>query len=146
MAKSTLEQAIRNAIEVERAAERFYRLLADSTTDDEAVQFLLKIAVQEMEHAKTIEEYGKKLTDSALPERPDDNVEVVETSPDWAYVDDMSLKEAMQVALENEQSAEMYYDALADSTEGDTAKFFKDIANLEAQHVSTVQKLIDSKR
>ncbi len=144
MKTMTLEQAIRNAIEVEQAAERFYRLLADSTADEEATQFLLAMASQEKEHARAIGTYGKKLTDAMLPERPDDNVETIEASPNWAYVDNMSFKEAVQVALENEQNAALYYDALADSTTGKTASFFKEIAKLEVQHVTIVKELLDS--
>jgi rubrerythrin len=53
-----------------------------------------------------------------------------------------TLEQAIRNAIEVEQAAELYYDALSDFTSGSTARFFKDIALQEAQHVTTVQKLI----
>ncbi len=63
----TLEQAIRNAVEAERGAHRFYTFIAQNTSDPEAKKFLREMAEQEKNHAELIEKLGKKLVEGELP-------------------------------------------------------------------------------
>lgn len=140
MAKLTLEQAIRNAIEVEKSASRFYRLLAESTADAEARAFLLKMVDEEEAHARAIEDMGKKIVQGELPNRPDDNVELVETAPEWAYVDNISYQQALSIALDAENHAALYYSAIADAFEGKVAEFFNSLARTEEQHVKNLEQ------
>jgi rubrerythrin len=141
MAAINLSQAFRNAIEVERAANRFYTLLGESTDDAEAKKFLEDMAEQEFRHAAEIEEMARKADAGELPVRADDNVEAVETAPEWAYVDGIAYADALAVALEAEQHACLYYEALADSTEGEIRNFFVNLGRMEQAHVEAIQTL-----
>ena len=141
MAAISLSQAFRNAIEVENAASRFYSLLAESTDDGEARSFLADMAEQERQHAAEIEAMARKADAGELPIRADDNVETVETAPDWAYVDGISYADALTVALEAEQHACLYYDALADCTAGDLNEFFVKLGRMEQAHVEAIKRL-----
>ena len=138
----SLGQAVRNALEAERAAESFYRLLAQSTSDADARKFLLKMANLEKAHAATIEQMGIELRAGKLPAKADDNVELIETAPDWAYRDDMELNEAMELALENERHAALYYEAFADVTHDAVQAFFVEIVKDENRHVTAVEQAL----
>ena len=140
MTRMTLRQAVRNSIEVERAAEQFYRTLADSTEDEEAKVFLEEMADQEACHQRCIREFANALNASELPFRADDNVELIETAPEWADVDNLSYEEALVIALENENHAMMYYNALSDVSEGEVSEFFKKLVKDEQSHIARLTK------
>lgn len=140
MSTISIEQAVRNGIEIELAAQRFYLLLQTSTDDPKARKFLRQMAMQELEHAKRIERLGKTLTPNALPRQSDDQVETIETAPKWAFVDDISYEQSLMVALENEEHAALYYGALADSTSGAVSDFFQMLCEDEQLHIRKIKK------
>lgn len=142
MSTTQAAQAIRNAIEAELAASRFYRLLAASTVDDEARAFLEEMSQAELEHAEAIDKHRLKLVQDPLPSTVDSKVEVIETVPNWKYVDDISFDEALEVAKTAEIQACMYYDAIADNLAGELQEFFRELSRTEQQHA----RLIDERR
>ena len=133
-------QAIRNAIEAELAAARFYRLLEDGTKDEETKEFLAEMATQEVRHAEAIEVNGREIADGPLPPRADGDVDMIETVPEWRFVDDLTLEQALDVALAAERQASMYYDAFSDHFEGSMKKFFADLSMVEAEHAARIEK------
>ncbi len=139
MGTSSFAQAVRNCIDVELAAERFYRLLAESTDDAASTKFLNSLAAQEAEHAARIEALGKELDAGELPRYSDPGVESVETSPDWAFVDGIGYPDALALALQNEEHAALYYGALADGFDGVVSEFFTQLAQDEEQHIEAIQ-------
>lgn len=143
MGTSPLARAVRNGIEVELAAERFYRLLAESTEEAESKRFLNEMAAQEAEHAARIEALGKDLEAGELPRYSDPGVETVETSPDWAYVDGLGYRDALSLALQNEEHAALTYSALAESTQGVISEFFAQLTRDEEQHIEAIQARLD---
>jgi rubrerythrin len=134
----TLGQAMRNAIEAENAAARFYALLAQSTQDADAKTFLEQMAVQERHHAKSVAD----VADVQLPSNVTGRVELVETAPEWAYLDDITYGQALEVALEAERHAHLFYDAVAEAAKGEVADFFRALARQELDHVEALEKRI----
>lgn len=139
MSTLTLAQVVRNSIEAEYAAARFYKMLAESTTDFKAKEFLASMEKLECGHAKSIEQLGQRLGAGELPVRADDNVELIETAPDWQDVDEITYFEALELACELEQHAELYYGALADTTRGEIRELFARIAQDERKHVEMLE-------
>lgn len=139
MTTATLGQVVRNAIEAENAAAQFYRLLAESTVDASAQDFLLSMEKLEAGHAQSIEHLGARLNAGALPQRADDNVELIETAPAWRDVDDITVTEALDLAYELEQHAELYYSALADAAQGEAKELFSRIAADEKKHIEMLE-------
>jgi rubrerythrin len=140
MSTITLEQAIRDAIEVERAAAQFYEVLGKNTDDPEAVAFLAKMVEEEHAHERAIADMGRKLTSGELPARASENCEVVESAPDWAYTEGLDYRQALEVALEAEHHAAMFYDAVADGfSEPKVRQFFLGLARTEEQHVMALE-------
>ena len=139
MAKLTLGQAVRNCITVEKAAERFYRNLAAETKEEGVKAFLVDMAGQEREHAAAIEKFGQEQA-ARLPTYADRELEIVEAAPGWAEVEDLSLEQAFDVAIECEGHAALYYDIIADQTEGDVSKFYRMLSKTEEKHIENLQE------
>jgi rubrerythrin len=143
MSQITFAQAVRNAVAAEQAASRFYQLLAESTDDEQARAFFERMSTDEVNHAEQIEAMGKKLTDGELPSRPDDDCRVVETAPEWAFADDVSYEQALQIALEAENHAALYYSAVADAFgPGPLSEFFEDLSGTEEEHAKQIRKMM----
>lgn len=137
----TVRQAIRNAVESERAAAKFYRALTALELEPEVVRFFEDMAEQEDRHAASIEANGKRLVGGDLPERADMKVESVETAPEWLIVESISPQEAVQLARENEYKASLYYDTLADFCPEPEAEFFRQLAQTEIEHAKQLEKV-----
>jgi rubrerythrin len=140
---SDLKKALRNAIEVERGAARFYQSLASSAGDAEARAFLERMVSDEMAHAEALEQKSRELADGKLPDLPDFNMDRVEAIPEWRGVEGITYEQALNVALEAEQHAELFYDALADTAEGAVQEFFREMTKNEARHVEAVAKQLE---
>jgi rubrerythrin len=139
---SELGQLVRNAVAAEQAAAAFYRSLAKDTRAKDAFAFLTDLAEQEDEHAREIEGFGRDLIAGALPVDPNMDVDTIETAPAWRYAVDLSLDQALGVALEAETSAALYYDAVADSLTGEAETFFRDLSKTELDHARQLRERI----
>lgn len=143
MSNISARQAIRNAVEAELAASRFYRLLADSTDDPDARSFLAGIAEQEIGHATAIEEASKSIVDGPLPRRAAGEVDLVETLPEWRFADNLTLADALDIAFAAENQAALYYDAFADYLDGPAQSFFRELSKTEENHAREVARRRD---
>jgi rubrerythrin len=146
MATITLGQAMRNAIEAERAAERFYRTLADGTGDARARTFLLDMARQEHDHVVLLEDVGGRMAAGEMPARADANVELIETAHGWARAQGIGLDQALVLAIEAENSAVLYYDALGGSCSGPAREFFESLTEHEEQHVQRLTEAVAARQ
>lgn len=140
MPKITPNQAIRNAIEAEHAAARFYTLLAESTDDDGSRAFLEDMAENERAHARQIREVGEKLVAGPLAAQADSDMALVETLPDWRFVDDIGMGQALEVALAAEEQAALFYDALAEYLDEPVKGFFLELAKTEEAHAAALRE------
>ena len=138
----TLAQAIRNAIAAEQAAEKFYLDMAKSAADQDVRRTLVGIAAQEREHATRLESVATALVQGNLPERADSPVNCIENSPAGAGAGGMDMQEALQFAIEAENSAILYYDALAGSCTGDASMFFEMVGKHEEAHAETIRGIL----
>ncbi len=138
----TIGQAMRNAIEAERAAARFYDRLVGKASDDATRQFFQEMAQQERDHARAIEEMAGRIGSGELPTRADTQVSTVETAPSWADADTIDLDDALALALDAENGAALYYDALSDFCELGAKSFFERMVRVEEDHAKKLRDLI----
>lgn len=139
---TTLGQAMRNAIEAELAAARFYDGLARRADDDETRAFLEQMAEQERDHAAAIEAMSQQIGTGDLPARADTAVNMVETVPGWSDASDIAIHDALELALEAENSAALYYDALSDFCDVGVKAFLQKMAAYEEAHAEKLRDLI----
>ena len=138
----TLAQAIRNAIAAEHAAEKFYLHLAAGCDAAQGRKILTEIAAQERGHAATLESLASKLVAGQLPERADALVQGIETAPAGGSAEGLSLNEALEIAKDAENSAILYYDALASTASGEAATFFERMGKEEEGHAASIRDLL----
>lgn len=138
----TLAQAIKNAIAAEQAAEQFYLRLAEGCADEKGRTLLREIAAQERGHAAGLEAMAVRLLAGKLPERADELISGIETSPAGASAAGLGFVEALELAIEAENSAILYYDALATTSTGDASKFFADMGKEEESHAASIRALL----
>lgn len=140
----SLEQAIRNAIEVELSAARFYEELASQSANDKTRALFDRLRKEELGHARSIEAFGRMLTNGELPAEANDSWEIVETSPVWRHVEGISYDQALEIALEAERGAAMYYSAVAATTASPPVRsFFEQLAENEQTHVRKILDLME---
>jgi len=137
----TVEQAVRNAVDAERAAAKFYRALAALDLSDPVREFFLDMAEQEDQHAASIETNGRRLVGGELPERADMEVKAVETAPEWLISDTITPEQAVQLAKDNEYKASLFYDTLADFCPEPEAAFFRQLASTEIEHAKRLESV-----
>jgi rubrerythrin len=137
---SELGQLVRNAVAAEKAAASFYRSLAADTSEKEAHAFLMELAVEEDQHAEHIEAFGRALVAGELPARPDTDIDAIETSTAWRYAVNLTLHEALNIALDAEHGAALFYGVIADGLTGDARDFFQDLADTELEHASAISE------
>ena len=138
----TLAQAIRNAIAAEQAAEKFYLSMAESAGSEDVRRILVAIAEQERGHATRLEEMAAALIKGVLPERADTLVKAIESSAAGAEAAGMDMRQALEFAIEAENSAILYYDALAGSCTGDASAFFELVGKQEEAHAEAIRGIL----
>jgi rubrerythrin len=138
----TRAQAIKNAIAAEHAAEKFYLGMVAGCADDKGRAILTDIAAQERQHAAALEEVAGRLVAGQLPERADALVRGIESSPAGASPEGLSLVEALEIAVDAENSAILYYDALASTASGEAASFFEHMGKEEEAHAAAIRLLL----
>jgi rubrerythrin len=135
----TLGQAVRNAVEVERAGARFYSMLAEKTEDEKARAFFEKLARDEVVHAEELGRQGEELGDQFEAALPEACVKMVESAPGWEQAEEITPEQAFQIALEAENHAALYYDSLADFARGEVKEFFLRLAKMEEAHAEVLR-------
>lgn len=139
---TTFAQALRNAIEVERAAARFYERLVERAEEEAVRAFFREMVAQEEAHAREISALADQVHRGELPVAADDEVAVVETAPGWAGVAVSELQDAVGLAIEAEHQAALYYDAVADFLTGESAAFFQALGTTELEHARRLSELL----
>jgi rubrerythrin len=138
----TLAQAIKNAIAAEQAAERFYLRLASGCADEKGRKTLTEIAAQERNHAAILETLAGKLVAGQLPERADALFQGIESAPAGDDSGNLGLAEALEIAMDAENSAILYYDALATTSTGEASAFFEQMGKEEEGHAAAIRSML----
>ncbi len=126
-------RAVRNAIEAERGAARFYRRWLAEVHDDRVAALLMQLVAMEEAHASSIEQRARAL---ALDLRPDvgDRAVPFETAPEWAWIEEADFATVLRLAVDAERQAFHYYQAVSELFSGVSRSFFASLAEQEAGH------------
>jgi rubrerythrin len=138
----TLAQAIKNAIAAEQAAEKFYLRLASGCAEEKGRRTLTEIAAQERTHADILETLAGKLVAGQLPERADAWFQGIESAPAGDNSTNLGLSEALEIAMEAENSSILYYDALATTSTGEASAFFAQMGKEEEGHAAAIRSML----
>ncbi len=142
-ATTTLGQAIQRAVAAEHAAARFYETLVQRASDDETRSFFMEMVKEEEQHAMLLEDYGASVPADESTRLSDAAAQRIEVVPGWEYAEGISFEQAIDVAIEAENNAALYYDAMADFTQGEVKTFFQKMASLEEAHAERLRGLVE---
>lgn len=142
MSRITLEQALSESIESEKAAASFYSIISVFTDDVAVREFLQGMADQERRHAEELQLIAKLVGSGKMGEEEQGGIKVVEQAPEWAQIDvsNMKVGEAIRIAVETERQAAEYYESLAKNTQGKVSEFFSNMARAEERHAKSLEK------
>ena len=130
-----------DAIQTEREASFFYKMMAEMTSDPEAHDALMTISADEASHAETLyglyfELTGHGITESAPPR--------AEGEPDIFDFKATSRRDAFEFALRTEKSAaDLYRSQAEESDDPKVATVFRLLAETEQDHASYMQLQLD---
>jgi rubrerythrin len=90
-----------------------------------------------------LQDMAAALVQGDLPERADTLVNAIEISPAGAEAAGMDMQQALEFAIEAENSAILYYDALASSCTGDASAFFQLVGKQEEAHAEAIRGILE---
>jgi rubrerythrin len=131
----TTEQALDFAIEREKDAQAFYLEWAEKATDPEMTRVFLEFAEQECQHRETLERVRKGGKVFQFKEGLFPSMHLKDFALDACMGPDMTLEDALAVAMKREKASYRTYLELAAATEaGALVDTFLSLAHEEANH------------
>ncbi len=147
MRNFTKGQALRNAIDAETVASRFYGLLSERVEGIEAQTFLHDVAAAEQAIVEGIVETSCLICPGELPNRASENVEAIRTAPEWARVRGVGLDTAQALVARLQRHASSYYALCGKQLAAvPEAFFFEHLSRALLEHALMVETLIVERR
>ncbi|OQB08621.1 MAG: putative trifunctional 2-polyprenylphenol hydroxylase/glutamate synthase subunit beta/ferritin domain-containing protein [Deltaproteobacteria bacterium ADurb.Bin207] len=145
MENLSIEQALRNAVEAELAAARFYSRLAEHTTDPTARRLVQQLHDDELKHAAAIELMSRRLG-KVLPVHATDGYAMVEIEHEWDLDSNINYLSVLERAIAAERKASRFYGTLATAFTGEARSFFDELSMVEELHANRLLKLLEKAR
>jgi len=123
-----------SAVQAEREAALFYRMMADMASDGPARDRLLELADDERSHATTLVNLHQEMTGRGVAETA---AASAEGDPDLFDFRSRSQRDVLEFALQNELAAiETYQTASERSEDSRAATIFRLLADTEREHAA----------
>jgi len=140
----TLSDLLDVAIQDEINAQKFYHVLGNKTKNPKLKDFFNSLAIEEEGHERILKGVKQmELYDGSLPvdEESLERIEGAHTVKINASIEDLTIEEAMDIALKREHKAAQVYGQLASSTpREEIMKLFTSIAADERRHFNTIER------
>jgi rubrerythrin len=137
----TPAELVASAVQTEREAAWFYRMMADMSSDDEARKTLLTLADDEESHATALLNLYFELTGHGITQPPSAGAE---GDPNLFDFSTTSRRDALEFALQNETKAVEIYNEQADlAANPRVATVFRILADTERDHAAYIRLQLD---
>lgn len=134
MNRSQYDTILKNAIQSEIAAQKFYQAAADKMKDAFLKDLFLGFVQEEKKHQTILEGFQASMPE-ALPFDEKRDYHVAETSPDPVVSPDMTPTDAFALAMKKEEEAMKHYTNLASGcTDAKQKEIFLELAAMERAH------------
>ena len=122
------------AVQTEREAALFYRMMADMASDDAARDRLLSLSEDESSHATTLANLYHEMTGRGITAAPP---VAAEGDPSLFDFQSRSPRDVLEFALQNELAAIDLYQAQSESAEdAKVGTIFRLLADTEREHAA----------
>ncbi len=136
----TPAELIASAVQAEREAAWFYKMMAEMTSDNEAKDTLLTLAKDEASHATTLANLYYEITGLGITKKTTTRAE---GDPNLFDFPSASRRDALEFALQNETSAFDLYQKQAGVTDNPrVATIFRMLADTERDHAAYIRLLL----
>lgn len=133
----TPAELVASAVQTEREAAWFYKMMAEMTSDVEAKDTLLTLAQDETSHATTLADLYFEITGLGITEKTPTRAE---GDPNLFDFPSASRRDAFEFALKNENTAAGFYQEQADTADNPrVATIFRILADTERDHAAYIQ-------
>ncbi len=141
MNQNEYKKIISLAIEREVEAYTFYRAISDKAKDKNLKSIFKKLAEEEQEHRRTLEEFLTKTSDIMHFSESKD-YKIVDALLTPSLTADIKPVEGIVIAIKNELEAMQMYTQLANaSTEAAQKNVFLELASMERGHKSKLEDI-----
>jgi rubrerythrin len=137
-------RAIREAIDAEYAAARFFDGMARHAVDDVALGLFSTLAASEREHARAIERERERIRQGEVPGKAEGPNIALDHAPRWDSASQITLAQAIGFAVETKRHAVRLYDAIADCVDRDGSRFFRELAQAEDDQARQLEEHLRS--
>jgi len=134
-------EVISNAIQAEIAAKTFYENVGEWIRDAYLKELFGQLAAEEANHERLLSDILNKEQVGKTYFNFEKDFQVAETIDMPEVTDDLNLKDAIGIAMKNEEVAMKNYTALAENCEDEQLKaVFLDLAAMERSHKFKMEK------
>lgn len=142
MTKPILTRALRDTLELQSAAARFFGALAQRASVPTTRKLLLDFARVEQLLALEVEAMTSQLTDAALPDRANTRVAGIKTAPEWSAVQEPTFEQSIAIALDCTRRAFHHHTDTAHRLDGRPSSFFLNLAQSEQERASMLDSVL----
>lgn len=143
MNKLTKARVLRDALEMQSAAARFFGQLAHKATDPKARKLLVDLARVEQLLTIEVDAMSGQLGQIPLSERIDPRVLRIKTAPEWEGFEAITVEQAMAVAFDCNRRAYRHHAEAASRFDGPVADFFLTLAQADLDRASMLERTLD---
>ena len=141
MNRQELIEIIDFAIKGEEEAHQFYLDAKEKVTEDTLKDLFQDLADEELEHKEFLSEF-KESDAQTIRIKPAADYKIAESSEAPEFTTDVSLPEAIMIAIKNEESSMNMYQGLAQAAEDvEIRDVFTGLANMELLHKSRLEEV-----
>jgi rubrerythrin len=135
------QELLKRAVKSEIDGQRFYKFLAEKTTNADAKRKLINLADDEVRHEKALRNMYQNIYNEELTELPEKGVGVLsEFFANPKRREDLSEVQYIDMAIEAELAATQYYKEESERAETDQfRKIFEGMAAEEFNHYELLQ-------
>jgi len=133
----TPAELVASAVQTEREAAWFYKMMAEMTSDEEAKETLLTLSQDEASHATTLANLYFEITGRGITEKTPNRAE---GDPNLFDFPSGSRRDAFEFALNNENTAAGFYQKQAETADNPrVATIFRILADTERDHAAYIK-------
>jgi rubrerythrin len=139
MDQKTYQQILKDAIQGEIEAQKFYLSVAEKTRNSFLKELFLSFSEEEKKHRQILENFRDKPSETInFSKVPDFHVAETIEPPELTL--EMRPQDAIALAMKKEQAAMEHYTQLADAcTDPDQKKIFLELAAMEREHKNKME-------
>ncbi len=138
-----LKNTLQLAIDFEWEAYEFYNKYAEKSTNEKMRSIFQELAMEEMSHKETLEDiFYNNLLSEKISEVVNFNELKLVAEPDLAQ--NLNFVEAINLAIKKEEESMALYEGFAiASEEFGESQIFKDLAQMERNHINKLKEILD---